>query len=321
MTPDAETLRIRCRSCGSHLDAGGLEPFSVVPCPVCGTQLRIPRRFDRYLLEKVCGQGGFTTVYRAIDPRLARRVAVRVLDRAPAEDAAELGSHFFNEAKLVAKLNHPAILPVYNCGVFEGMPFLVTRYMAGGTLGMLLESGGLPPPGRLVEIVRAVAEALQYAARTANVVHHSVKPANILLALDDEVRLGDFELADIRPFGDVSTPCAGWGSPAYVSPERLFSGGEDSRGDVFSLGVSLYELLSGTLPFDATGSAEELYERRREMAFPALCTVIPQVPQRLSDLVTRMLDFSPERRPGYSELLQELERVIRSGWGRADKLD
>ena len=118
-------------------------------------------------MEKVCGQGGFTTVYRAIDPRLARRVAVRVLDRAPAEDAAELGSHFFNEAKLVAKLNHPAILPVYNCGVFEGMPFLVTRYMAGGTLGMLLESGGLPPPGRLVEIVRAVAEALQYAARTA----------------------------------------------------------------------------------------------------------------------------------------------------------
>lgn len=311
MSNSTEPLRLLCRNCRAHLDASDLEPFSVVPCPVCGTMLRIPRRFDRYLLEKVCGRGAFTTIYRAIDPRLARRVALKILDDPESNDDGS-GKRFFDEAKLVARLNHPAILPVYNCGIAEDRPFLVMRYMAGGDLGALADAGRLPPSARLLEIVSAVAGALQFAYRTANVVHHDVKPSNILLASDDEVRLGDFDLADVRQYGDTATPCAGWGCPAYVSPERLLSGGEDSRGDVFSLGVTLYELLGGALPFGEEGETEALYERRREMAFPALSTLNPEIPEALSDLVTRMLDFMPERRPGYSELSGELEKHIRS---------
>ena len=309
MNIEPEPLRIRCRNCRTHLDASGMEPFSLVPCPVCGTTLRIPRRFGRYLLEKLCGRGSFTTTYRAIDPRLARRVAVKVLDHADKEDASELGSRFFTEAKLVAGLNHPSILPVYDCGVCEALPFLVTRYMPGGDLEKLAETGQLPGMARVLEIVYAVAEGLQYAFQTANVVHHAVKMSNILLA-DDEVRLGDFDLADVRQYGDLATPCAVWATPAGASPERLLNGGEDCRGDIFSLGVVLYELLGKCEPFGESGTAEELYEARREMAFPALCELAPGVPEELSDLVTRMLDFLPERRPGYAELLRQLKAVI-----------
>ena len=313
MNNESESLRIRCRNCGVHLDAGEMEPFSIVPCPVCGTKLRIPRRFDRYLLDRVCGRGTYTVIYRAIDPQLARWVALKVLDTGTDGDAAGMGERFFAEAKLVAKLNHPAILPVYNCGVAEGRPFLVTRYMAGGDLGKRRSSRTLPPLEKLLEIISAVAGGLQYANRTAGVVHHDVKPSNILLAGDDEVRLGDFDLADVRRHGDITTPCAaGWVRPAYASPERLLTGGEDCRGDIFSLGVTLYELLGGGMPFGYEGGPEELYERRREMAFPALCTVNPEVPEPLSDLATRMLDFAPENRPGYPELLAELDKNLRS---------
>lgn len=298
-------LKVSCRQCGSRLDMDGLEPFTRVPCPVCGASLRVPKSFGRYILEKPCGHGSITTVYRALDPQLSRRVMVKILE-SPGSDAEEMGRRFLAEAKLVAKLNHPGILPVYNCGVFDGKPYIVTRYMDRGDLGSLNNSGELPPIGELIGILAFVTEALWYANRTANIVHHDVKPSNILLGKGGEVRLGDFDLADVREFGDQS-PCAPWGSPAYVSPERLYSGGEDVRGDIFSLGATIYELVGGRTPFGAGGDPEELYERRCEMDFPALDTLHPEISASLSDLVSHMLDFEPDCRPLYPEVIRELK--------------
>ena len=303
------SLKICCRNCGTRLDVGELEPFTVVECPVCGTRLRIPMRFDRYLLEKVCGRGTNTVVYRAQDTRLGRRVAVKVLTASGA-DAEELGARFLEEAKLVARLNYPGILPIYNCAMHEGRPYLVTRYMEWGDLAAIMARGELPPTGVLLKIIVRIAEALQYANQSAGVVHHDVKSSNILLAQDYEARLGDFDLADVREAGDLS-PCLGWGTPAYASPERLYQGGEDARGDIFTLGVTIYELLGGELPFGESGETEEIYERRREMAFPALRTLRPELPGELSDLVTAMLDFMPERRPGYVVVLRVLNDCLR----------
>ena len=306
----ASPLKISCGQCRSHLDVSDLEPFSVVNCPVCGAQVRVPMRFDRYLLEEVCGSGSSTTVYRALDPQLSRRVAVKILND-DVEDADELGRHFFAEARLVAKLNHPGILPIYNCGVRNRRPFLVMRYMERGDLGEMMLNGVLPPLGTLLEMIAGIADALQYAYRTAEIVHHDVKPSNILLAAGDEARLGDFDLADVREFEDQS-PCVGWGSPAYVSPERLYTGGEDLRGDVFSLGATLYELLSGRPPFVTDGDSKELYELRRAMDFPELNTLRSDLPERLSNLVSHMLDFEPICRPGYSEIIRDLRAAAAS---------
>ena len=294
---ESKPLRICCRNCRTRLDVSELEPFSVVECPVCGTRLRIPKRFERYILEKPCGSGSSTTVYRALDPRLDRRVAVKVLNRTDAE-SEELGQRFLSEAKLVASLNHPGILPVYNCGIFEGQPYLVTRFMEWGDLEDWMRHRDLPPPSTLLRIIASISGALHYTYAKAKIVHHDVKPANIMLSTDYESRLGDFDLADIREPGDFS-PCIGWGSPGYASPERLYYGGEDARGDVFSLGATLYELLTGEAPFGLAGEPQELYERRRDMAFPALSTLRPELPKGLSDLVTSMLDFEPDRRPSH----------------------
>ena len=302
---DDTSLKITCRQCQTRLDVSELEPFTVVECPVCGAHLRVPKRFDRYILEKICGHGSSTTVYRALDPQLSRHVAVKVLE-ASDDDGEALGQRFLAEAKLVAKLNHPGILPVYNCGVCGGKSYLVTRYMELGDLGAMMKRCELPPTGRLLEIVAAVADALFYANRTAKIVHHDVKPSNILLAEGGEARLGDFDLADIRELEDES-PCLGWGSPAYISPERLYSGGEDVRGDIFSLGATLYELLAGRTPFGVEGEPEELYERRRAMAFPELYTLRSDLPESLSDLISHMLDFEPVCRPGYPEVIRELK--------------
>ena len=300
------TLKITCRQCGTRLDMSELEPFSVVACPVCGARLRVPKFFDRYLLEKLCGSGSTTTVYRALDPRLSRRVAVKVLNTS-VEDADELGRRFLAEAKLVAALNHIGILPVYNCGVCEGQPYLVMRYMERGDLGGMLARGELPNLGELFAILAVAAEALAYANNTAKLVHHDVKPANILLSEGGEARLGDFDLADIREFGDQSPCVVEWGSPAYISPERLYTGGEDVRGDIFSLGATIYELLAGRPPFDIEGDAEALYERRRAMEFTELNVLRPGLPESLTDLVSHMLDFEPECRPMYPEIIRELK--------------
>ena len=305
---DDATLKVACRQCGTRLDMSELEPFTVVDCPVCGTRLRVPKLFDRYLLEKLCGSGSTTAVYRALDPQLSRRVAVKVLE-ATGEDADELGRRFLAEAKLVAGLNHPGILPVYNCGVCEGKSFLVTRYMDLGDLGSMQKRGEPPPTGELLAILASTAEALQYANVTAKVVHHDVKPANILLASGGEARLGDFDLADVRDFGDQSPCVVSWGSPAYISPERLYSGGEDVRGDIFSLGATIYELLCGRPPFGVDGEPEELYERRRAMDFAELNTLRPDLPETLADLVSHMLDFEPDCRPAYPEIVRGLKSV------------
>ena len=136
-----------------------------------------------------------------------------------------------------------------------------------------------------------------------------MKPSNILLSSEDGAKLGDFDLADVRKPGDIFTPCEEWGSPGYLSPERLYSGGEDQYGDIFSLGVSIYELFSGRLPFGAGEDTEELYRRRQEMDFPELSSVAPQVPGRLSDLVTAMLSFRMDMRPGYPEIIDRLSEV------------
>lgn len=307
----SSALKVSCRQCGTRLDMSELEPFTVVDCPVCGARLRVPKFFDRYLLEKVCGSGSTTTVYRALDPHLSRRVAVKVLE-ASGSDAEELGRRFLAEAKLVARLNHPAILPVYNCGVWEGKSYLVTRYMDRGDLGKLMKRGELPPTGELLAILAAAAEALRYANETAKVVHHDVKPANILLATGGEARLGDFDLADIRDFGDQSPCGVEWGSPAYISPERLYTGGEDVRGDVFSLGATIYELLAGRPPFGAEGTPEELYERRRAMDFSELDTLRSDLPEPLPGLVSHMLDFEPDCRPAYPEIIRDLKACAAS---------
>ncbi len=307
---EVQPIKVFCRKCHAKLDVTDLEPFSQVACPDCGTLLRVPLRFERYLLEKVCGIGGMSRVYRAIEPDLARRVAVKIENSDFAE--ADGGRCFLEEAKLVAKINHPGVIPIYNCGVYDGQPFLAMRYMERGSLEQRLRAGMMPEDVSVtLGWIAVVAEGLEFALRE-RIVHHDVKPGNILMTASDEPKLGDFDLADVRDTGDSLTLCDGWGSPGYVSPERLLYGGEDFHGDVFSLGVTIYELLTGKMPFGVRGTPEELLERRREGLYPRLSELEPRCPAEVSALVDRMLSYVQEQRPEYPEIIAVLRGAAKN---------
>ena len=308
---DPEPIKVFCRGCKAKLDMSGLEPFSRVACPECGTILRVPMRFERYLLEKLCGRGGMSCVYRAIDPQLARRVAVKILDPAN-EDVNSEVAHFLEEAKIVSRLSHPGIIPVYNCGVWEGQAFMAMRFMDDGSLERHLKEGTLPSRSILLGQLTVIAEGLAY-AQGRGVAHHDVKPGNILLTKEGEAKLGDFDLADVSVEKGFAAVRGGFASPAYVSPERLFFGAEDYRGDIFSFGVTIYELLAGSPPFGIVGEPEELLERRNRKEYPALVKLSIGCPRELSDLVDRMLSYSPSDRPEYPEIIRVLRESAEKG--------
>lgn len=306
-----EPLKINCRNCGAKLDLSEFQPFSLLPCPECGASLRVPMRFERYLLEKICGKGGNSVVYRALEPDLARRVAVKV-ESENSSGESETARCFINAARISGKIRHAGMIPVYNCGTFEGKTFLVMRYMEHGDLEQMMKQNKLPGARQILTWISSLIPLL-IEARKQNIVHHDIKPANIMLTAEDEAKLGDWDIADIREQGDISTPCTMWASPIYTSPERIFGGGEDWRGDIFSLGVTIYELLSGVAPFGLHGSQDEIYARRQNMQFRPLAALVPEVPPALSFLVTGMLDFYPENRPDYEEIADILNGAVSSG--------
>lgn len=302
----AEALKINCRHCHAKLDISECAPFEKLPCPGCGAILTVPMRFERYLLEKVCGKGGDSVVYRALEPELARRVAVKISSENADGDVAQ---RFINSARISGKLTNKAVIPVYNCGNFDGRPFLVMRYMEHGDLEQMMKKGALPGPEKILFWIAGIIPAL-IEAKNNNIVHHDIKPANIMLTAEDDPKLGDWDIAELCENGPAGTSGDLWASPIYASPERIFTGREDHKGDIFSLGVTLYELLSGTAPFGLHGTEAEIYERRKNMDFRALSHLVPEIPPAVSLTVTAMLDFYPENRPDYEEIASVIKNVL-----------
>ena len=305
-----KTIKLLCRQCRSKLDLTGEEPFSKVMCPVCGAVLRVPMIFGNYLLEKVCGVGGMSIVYRSIDNSRKNRIAIKILQKEFVHEDPQ-GMRYINEKSRVALIDHPGVIPIYDAGVLDDLPYLTMMYMDGGSLEKLLDENKLPPTSQLCRWMATIADALA-TAHCSNIVHHDLKPGNILLNSSGEARLGDFDLADIREKGDMHMIEEWWASPGYASPERLTYGGEDHRGDIFSLGVTLYEVFSGKLPFPSTeNDAELLLKLRRAQDFQALYELRRDIPLELSELVTRMLRYAPDTRPDYAEITRILNSSTR----------
>ena len=201
------------------------------------------------LLEEI-GRGGMATVYRAYHPPTDRLVAIKVLQHGFAGDP-EVMARFQREARLVARLEHPHLLPVYDFDGEHEPPYIVMRYVRTGTLKQLLSRGRLPPQGA-AQVIAQVASALDYAHRQG-VVHRDIKPSNIMVDEEGNAFLGDFGLARLaRPPGaaGLTLPGTVLGTPGYMAPEQAVGAGDlDQRADIYSLGVVLFELLTGELPY------------------------------------------------------------------------
>jgi Tfp pilus assembly protein PilF/predicted Ser/Thr protein kinase len=202
-----------------------------------------------YRITKQLGVGGMATVWKAYHPALDRYVAIKVLHPSFKEDP-QFTARFQREAKIVAKLTHPHIVPIYDFSEHEGMAYLVMRYIDGRTLKAILKEGPLPLD-RVMGILEPAGQALAY-AHDQGVLHRDIKPSNFILSSEGEVFLTDFGLARMAETGD-STLSRDMlvGTPQYISPEQARGERLDARTDIYSLGVVLFEMLTGKVPYDA----------------------------------------------------------------------
>jgi serine/threonine-protein kinase len=217
--------------------------------PTLGTKpadFGLPETLGRYFLETLLGTGGFGQVWKAFDPQLKRHVAVKI----PRRDRLAAPEHFLAEAQKVARLRHPGIVPVHDVGSQDGVFYTVSEFIEGGSLADQLAKGS-PWRTETLALVADVADALHH-AHDRGFVHRDIKPSNILLDEHGKPFLADFGIA----VTSQETQASSLGTLPYMAPEQITEGKADARSDIYSLGVVLYQLLTGRLPFDANDPAE-----------------------------------------------------------------
>jgi serine/threonine protein kinase/tetratricopeptide (TPR) repeat protein len=278
----------------------------------------IGQTISRYRIKAKLGEGGMGAVYAAEDLKLGREVALKFLPETLASDA-QARYRLLKEAKLASRLNHPRIATIYEVNDSEGAPFLAMELVSGETLKQVLRGGTLEPT-QLLEVARQIAEGL-CEAHQAGVIHHDIKPGNIMLDSRSRVKILDFGVAvptgRERSGGETeevfitrtSTQASTGGTVPYMAPEQLRGEPTDSRCDIFSFGVLLYECLTGRLPFRGESSIDVMHAILRDTPSP-LRSLIPDIAPEWEQLVERCLAKAPAQRfPSMAEVLTALSRV------------
>jgi serine/threonine protein kinase, bacterial len=238
----------------------------------------------RYLVQTPIASGGTSTVYRGVDVRLDRPVAVKVMDSRYAGDDQFL-TRFQLEARTVARLKDPGLVAVYDQGLDARHPFLVMELVEGGTLRELLAERGPMPPHAVVAVLRPVLGGLA-AAHRAGLVHRDVKPENVLISDEGDVKIADFGLVRAVAAAGITSTSVILGTAAYLSPEQVSDGNAGPRSDVYSAGILTYELLTGRTPFTGDTPLSIAYQRL-DHDVPQPSSVIDGVPRQFDALVAR----------------------------------
>ncbi|WP_433975963.1 protein kinase domain-containing protein [Tunturiibacter lichenicola] len=304
-----------------------LQPVAVIagenPQPdfeVTAVQFPAGLVIGQYRIESKLGEGGMSTVWLALDTKLGRHVAIKFLSDDLAN--AEARRRFQREAQMASSLNHPHIVTVYDIGEFEGRQYLVTEYVDGGTLKDWIKDKPRTPK-EVVELLTGVADGLA-AAHQAGILHRDIKPLNILVARNGYAKLADFGVAKLAESSTIELAANSQEGPtrlglilgtiAYMSPEQASGQPLDSRSDIFSFGVMLYEMLSGKRPFGGRTDLEVL----KTVIHGELPPLSEEVPEAYRNVVEKALEKSPaERYQSMREMVVDLRRGQRSQRSRA----
>ncbi len=262
----------------------------------------------RYRIEARIAVGGMATVYRAVDTRLDRVLALKVMHPALATDVSFV-ERFIREAKSVARLAHPNVVAVFDQGAQGAYVYLAMEYVAGCTLRDVLRERGALQPRAALDILEPVLAALG-AAHRAGFVHRDMKPENVLIGDDGRVKVADFGL--VRAVGTATdTTGSLLGTVSYLAPEQIEHGTADTRSDVYACGVVLYEMLTGAKPHTGENAAQVIY-RHLNSDVPAPSAVVPGLPVALDSLVASATARNPEVRPHDAVLLLAESREARA---------
>ncbi|RME81633.1 MAG: serine/threonine protein kinase, partial [Planctomycetota bacterium] len=270
--------------------------------------VEIPKEFGDYKVEEILGQGGMGVVYKALQKSLDRRVAIKFLPLAYDE---ELRKRFLLEARMAAKVNHPNIVTIYTFGIAnESLPYFVMEYIEGKGLKDIIHENKRIPFQQIVDYAIQMAEALDY-AHEQGVIHRDIKPANIMVTKRGHIKIMDFGLAKTKShFASLTQSGDILGTPYYMSPEQAQGKTDiDERSDIYSLGVVLYEMITGIKPFKGDSSHVVLYKHIYESPLPP-SQFVANLHLSLETIVLKCLEKDPSQRfQSAKELLRTLQSL------------
>lgn len=271
------------------------------------------KKLGKYELFKKLGEGATSTVYLGHDPFAQRPVAIKVASPEVLDDPVKGKRYtrlFLNEASLVGKINHPHIVQIYDAVVAEKLCYIVMEYVAGGTLEAHARPGQLLAVDRVIELIFKCTRALAY-ANQMGVTHRDIKPANLLLSAEADIKISDFGAAISNDQND-RTQVSGIGSPAYMSTEQIRELTLDHRTDIYSLGVVMFELLTGRLPFEA-GNQFNLLNQIMHDPPPRPSSLRPELPTGLDAIVAKaMAKERSARYQTWEDFAHDLAQAVRN---------
>ncbi len=272
-------------------------PPPVEPSVVAPTDIPASERLGRYHLEREIGRGAMGIVYLGRDMAINRAVAIKAIPLASEFSDSELAEarvRFFREAETAGRLNHPNIVTIYDVGEERGLAYIAMEYLKGHHLSEHAASAKLLEPRKVLDLIGRTAEALGFAHKQ-QVVHRDIKPANLMYDPGTDIlKITDFGIARLTGTGSTRTGIV-LGTPSFMSPEQLEGRTVTGRSDLFSLGVSLYQLLTGQLPF-AADSMTGLMQQIAEAPHPPLRAIRPDLPACVDSIIDRALAKNPEAR-------------------------
>lgn len=252
-------------------------------------------QLGRYNIIGELGQGAMGTVYKAVDPLIDRIVAIKTINLSLALDEKdEYESRFYQEAKAAGRLSHPNIVTIYDVGKSGEIAYIAMEFLQGRELRDILNDGKRMPVEQVINVVAQVAQGLAYAHENG-IVHRDVKPSNIMIVRDGHVKITDFGIARMASAAVRTQTGMVLGSPKYMSPEQVVGKLTDQRSDIFSLGVMLYEMLTGQAPFSGENINAIMYQTLNSVP-PPPSTLSPNVPEMLNFIVAKALAKKLEHR-------------------------